>query len=336
MPPGVDRLYGAARYGACANGLSGRNPSTRYECTIWVFSARLATRTLMPMLPPRLRIRLRIAVPWVRMWRGSVDSARMLSGTWVQPRPYPCSSPEMMTGAFPICSENWLICHIDSAVNRKPKPMISRLSTRMMSGATTERRRHGAEAARHGHKAGRHRRIAHQVLQHRRQQCERSGHDQPAGKHQHRTGGEIGTLQQVAVEERRSVGRYRVHAEQVEAKPRDRRFDPDLARIEPVLQLAAVEQQLQGADPQAQREETDDVERLAMDVAAVVDEDEDAKRTQQTDRQVDVEHPAPAVFLGQPAVECRPHYRPADRADAEHRHCVRVPLRWADLQQGGC
>ena len=43
MPPGVDRLYGAARYGACANGLSGRSPSTRCECTIWVFSARLAT-----------------------------------------------------------------------------------------------------------------------------------------------------------------------------------------------------------------------------------------------------------------------------------------------------
>jgi len=29
---------------------------------------------LMPVLPPRLRIRLRIAVPWVRIWRGSVDN----------------------------------------------------------------------------------------------------------------------------------------------------------------------------------------------------------------------------------------------------------------------
>src|SRR5438270_14015239 len=84
-------------------------------------------------------------------------------------------------------------------------------------------------------------------------------------------------FQQVAVEERRSVGRYRVHAEQVEAKPRDRRFDPDLARIEPVLQLAAVKQQLQGADPQAQREESGDVERLAMDAAAVADEDQATK-----------------------------------------------------------
>jgi hypothetical protein len=33
---------------------------------------------LMPMLPPRLRTRLRIAVPWVRMCRGSVDGIELL------------------------------------------------------------------------------------------------------------------------------------------------------------------------------------------------------------------------------------------------------------------
>ena len=60
----------------------------------------------MPMLPPRLRITLRIAVPWVRMWRGRFDSAMMFSGTKVQPSPKPCSSPEMITGIMPICSEN--------------------------------------------------------------------------------------------------------------------------------------------------------------------------------------------------------------------------------------
>src|ERR1700674_3913472 len=91
---------------------------------------------LMPTLPPRLRIRLRIAVPWVRMWRGRVDNAMMFRGTWVQPRPKPCSSPEMTIGAMPISSENWLICHIDTAVSRRPNRMISRLSTRLISGAT--------------------------------------------------------------------------------------------------------------------------------------------------------------------------------------------------------
>jgi len=34
-----------------------------------------------------------------------------------------------------------------------------------------------------------------------------------------------------------------------EPEPGDRRLDPDFARIEPILQLAAVEHQLQRADP---------------------------------------------------------------------------------------
>ena len=63
----------------------------------------------MPTLPPSIRIRLRIAVPWVMMWRGRLDNAMMFNGTKVQPRPKPCSSPETITGAMPICSENWLI-----------------------------------------------------------------------------------------------------------------------------------------------------------------------------------------------------------------------------------
>ena len=63
-----------------------------------MFWARIATRILIPTLPPRLRIRLRIAVPWVRMWRGSVDNAMMFNGTKVQPRPKPCSNPEMIIG----------------------------------------------------------------------------------------------------------------------------------------------------------------------------------------------------------------------------------------------
>ncbi len=60
----------------------------------------------------------------------------MFSGTWVEPRPKPCSSPEMTTGAMLICNEKQLICHIDTAVSSRPNRMISRLSTRLISGAT--------------------------------------------------------------------------------------------------------------------------------------------------------------------------------------------------------
>jgi len=72
-----------------------------------------------------------------------------------------------------------------------------------------------------------------------------------------------------------------------------------------------------------------------MPVAGLADENKDAQRAQHADRQVDAEDPAPAVVIGQPAAERRPHDRPEDRPDAEHRHRVPVPLRRVDLQQGG-
>ena len=101
--------------------------------------------------------------------------------------------------------------------------------------------------------------------------------------------------------------------------------------MEPVFQLAAVEHQLQRADPQAQRQEPDEIERLAMHVTGLADENQGAQRAQHADRQVDVKDPAPAVILGQPAAERRPHDRAEDRADAEHRHGVAVALGRVDL-----
>ena len=41
------------------------------------------------MLPPILRIRLKIAVPWVRTCRGRVEKVIVLSGTKTKPRPNP-------------------------------------------------------------------------------------------------------------------------------------------------------------------------------------------------------------------------------------------------------
>ena len=68
-----------------------------------------------------------------------------------------------------------------------------------------------------------------------------------------------------------------------------------------------------------------------MHVAGLADKNHDAERAQHADRQVDVEDPAPAVILGQPAAERRPHDRPEHRADAEHRH--RVPWRSGGLMR---
>ena len=70
-----------------------------------------------------------------------------------------------------------------------------------------------------------------------------------------------------------------------------------------------------------------------MHVAALRHERDDAEDAQQTDRQVDVEDPAPAVVFGQPAAQHRPHDRAENRAHPEHRHRRAVPLRRVDAQE---
>ncbi len=59
--------------------------------------------------------------------------------------------------------------------------------------------------------------------------------------------------------------------------------------------------------------------------------DQDA---QDADRQVDQEHPAPVVIVGQPAAEHRPEDRPDHHAAAEQRHRLAVLFARVDVEQG--
>src|SRR5215831_14324737 len=98
--------------------------------------------------------------------------------------------------------------------------------------------------------------------------------------------------------------------EQIEGHSRNDRCDPDLRRVEPVLELTAVEQHLQRAYSNAQCHKAEEIEGLAVGVPRVADEDQDAEARYHSDRQVDVEDPAPAVILGQPTTEHRAKNRP--------------------------
>src|ERR1700693_5315453 len=106
-----------------------------------------------------------------------------------------------------------------------------------------------------------------------------------------------------------------MHGEEIEAEAGDRRLDPHLAGVKPVLQLAAVEHQLQRADPEAERDEAEKVERLAMHVSGLADKHQDAERAQPASPAGGLEKPEPAVILRQPAAEHRPHDWAQDRAD---------------------
>ncbi len=91
--------------------------------------------------------------------------------------------------------------------------------------------------------------------------------------------------------------------------------------------LAAVEQNLQGADAEAQRTEAEPVQFLLGVARGVGQKDPHAEKAENADRQVDIEDVAPRVVLGQPAAEDRAEDGPGHHRDAPHRHRRSLPLR---------
>ena len=70
-----------------------------------------------------------------------------------------------------------------------------------------------------------------------------------------------------------------------------------------------------------------------MGVARLADKDQDSEAGNDADRQVDVEDPAPAVILGQPAAQHRAEDRPQHDPHAPDRDGLAVPFRRVDLHQ---
>src|SRR5258705_4666536 len=96
--------------------------------------------------------------------------------------------------------------------------------------------------------------------------------------------------------------------EEVEAKHAEGGFELDLMRGEPVEPLATVEEQLQGPDAEAERREAKPIEPSGQwPLGAPAEEQQDPERAEPAERHVDVEHPAPAVRIREPAAERRPH-----------------------------
>ncbi len=108
--------------------------------------------------------------------------------------------------------------------------------------------------------------------------------------------------------------------EEVEADRRDDCLDDDLGGIEPADLLAAIEHQLQRADADRERDEAEPVEASFRVLGSLVHEDHEADHGEDADRQVDEEHPVPAVVIGEPGAQGRPHDRPEHHADAPDSH----------------
>src|SRR5215469_9472769 len=121
--------------------------------------------------------------------------------------------------------------------------------------------------------------------------------------------------------------------EQIKADTRNNRRDPNLGGIEPVFEWAAIKHHLQRPDGDAQCYKTEKVEGFAMGVTGITDKNQDAEAGDQPDGQVDLEDPAPAIVLGQPAAQHRAKYRPQHDPGAPDRYRLAVALRRVDLHQ---
>ena len=120
--------------------------------------------------------------------------------------------------------------------------------------------------------------------------------------------------------------------EQIQAEQRQHGFQLNLKAFEPLHLLAAIQHQLEGADGQAQIREPHDIEAHLAGFG-FADAQPDTGERQQTERQVDIEHPAPAVPLSEPAAQRGSQDRPDHHAHAPDRHGLAMLLHRVSVQQ---
>src|SRR5260370_23603630 len=114
--------------------------------------------------------------------------------------------------------------------------------------------------------------------------------------------------------------------EQIKGEAGDWHHDPDLRRVEPIHELAAVEQHLQGADRNGERAKAEKIEALAPGMTGLMNEKKDTQAANDADRQINVEHPAPVVIIGQPAAERGARDRPDHGSGTPYRHRLAMPF----------
>ena len=106
-------------------------------------------------------------------------------------------------------------------------------------------------------------------------------------------------------------------------------------RRQPVFLLALVEHDLQGGDADRQQAQAAivDAPRAAHEIRRVEDVRLRHHQREHADWNVDVEHPAPRVVVGEPAAEHRPEDRRDDDAEAPEAHRLAAILRRKGFEQ---
>src|SRR5438309_2208597 len=114
---------------------------------------------------------------------------------------------------------------------------------------------------------------------------------------------------------------------------RDGCLEDRFPALEPIVLLAAVEAKLKRAQRDREQRKPEHVE-LALMRLRLRHESQHQQQADDTDGQIDQEHPAPIVIVGQPAAEHRPEDRADHHAAAEQRHRLAVLFAGVDVEQG--
>ncbi len=151
--------------------------------------------------------------------------------------------------------------------------------------------------------------VAHQLLQHRWQQCHGGEHDHADGQH------EAHGDREVAVEKQRTVEQAVFCGAQMDDRhpgsgDEQEGPEPDFVAVVPVERLPAIQQHLEACQSHTEQDEAGEIE-LALHRFAGGELGYQDGEAEDADRQVDVEHPAPVGLFRQPATQ----HRAEDRAD---------------------
>ncbi len=115
-------------------------------------------------------------------------------------------------------------------------------------------------------------------------------------------------------------------------------LDANIARAEPILALAGVEQNLQRSQAEGEQADAPEIDAgiaLALEVRRIVDEARHHHQREDADGNVEVEDPAPGVVVGDPAAEGGADDGRDDDAESVGGHRLAVFLLREGLQQDG-
>src|ERR1700722_3341874 len=107
-------------------------------------------------------------------------------------------------------------------------------------------------------------------------------------------------------------------------------------RGEPVEPLATIEEELQRPNAEPERRETEPIQPSSQrSVGTPSEEQRDAESAKHAERHIEVEYPAPAVGIREPAAERRAKDRSQHHAKPEHRHGLALLLGRIGVEQHG-